>query len=102
MRDFREARAILSRQIQTEGHLYYPFRVAGEYATFVTRWFPELDDAESEELRGAAEHALTRMGRLSDQERFMRHTREARAKLESVVQRCAGGDDSLDVKNQSD
>ena len=84
---FREARAIINRQMQNE-RLHYPFRVASSYQDFVDKFGSKLTADACSEIREAAEYVIERIAQLPEDRAKHPAVRRCGDSMEYVVDRC--------------
>jgi hypothetical protein len=84
MANFRKARAIVSRQMQTE-RLHYPYRVAVSYEGFFDKFSLNLSPAELEEVSKAAEEVIQRINRLPESVRKLTQVQHCQIAMEHIV-----------------
>jgi hypothetical protein len=84
---FREARAIINRQLQNE-RLHYPFRVAASYQDFVDQFGSRLNPEGCSEIAEAAEHVLERIAQLPEDRARHPAVRKCGDAMEYVIERC--------------
>jgi hypothetical protein len=84
---FREARAIINRQLQNE-RLHYPFRVASSYQDFVDRFGSKLNPDACSEIAEAAEYVVERIAQLPEDRAKHPAVRRCGKAMEYVIRRC--------------
>lgn len=87
MTAFRQARAIVNRQVTEKRRYHYPFRVASEYAEFYDTFAADLQPKERQEIFRAARFVLKRIGQLADRPANHRDVIECAHNMEYLVMR---------------
>jgi SIR2-like domain len=85
MTDFRDARAIIFRQIQNE-RLHYPFRVATKFGRFYETFASRLTPVDREEIGRAAEFIEYRIKMLPPYRREQRYVSECLLVMRRLIQ----------------
>lgn len=97
MREFREARSIINRQVNKE-RVHYPFRVAAAYGDFYDAFSDRLGKKSKEEIGRAAQFVLNKIASLPEHQRSNRYVVECSNRMEHVisqVQKDATAEDGL-------
>lgn len=92
---FREARAIINRQMQHE-RLHYPFRVASSYQDFVDKFGSKLSPEACSEISAAAEYVIERIAQLPEDRARHPAVRRCGDAMAYVVERC----EQLSIRNK--
>jgi hypothetical protein len=87
MANFREARAIINRQLQHERRRY-PYRVARGYQDFLDAFTQQMNSAQLEEVKTAAEFIVENINNLSPFHRDNPAVRECNIAMRYVIGRC--------------
>lgn len=87
MGNFRQAKAIISRQMNNE-RLHYPYRVAIVYREILDKFGAQLSLPEIEEVAGCATDVLKRIGQLSDFRQRHKYVVECRKAMTYIVARA--------------
>jgi len=87
MANFREARAILNRQVQHE-RLHYPYRVASGYQDFLDTYSRQMNPAQIEEVKTASEFIVEHINKLSLFQREAPAIRQCNTAMRYVIDRC--------------
>ena len=87
IQNFRQARAIVNRQLQRE-RLHYPYKTASVYQDFIDRFGKELDERMCSEVKAAADYVLERLERLPEDMKTHPDVRRCLDSTNYVTHRC--------------
>jgi hypothetical protein len=87
MADYREAHAIISRQVVTDENRHYPYRVAIQYFDFYSQFYEKVEATDQKFILNSCLYIVDKIAALPPKRRANRYVAECEEKLMSLLKK---------------